>query len=252
VQFYVDDPGKIFFVRTVNDLPSGFNWDFNHPFFLLLNLAVGGTGSWPGPPDNTTPSPATMLVDYVRVYTSSSVPAPAMTAPSISVTAGQAGTSTVSLAGSAGSGRVYLSCSTDAPKAACAISSPDSLNQYTVDFSSASSATAMVSVNTTANTSAVASLPGRLAFVTTMGVFATLLVPFRRKRTQTVAFVAGILVLLLIVSCGGSGNGSTGGGGGGSFSGTPPGNYTISLSAYTVSNTTGSPDQTLSIPLRVN
>jgi beta-glucanase (GH16 family) len=39
---------------------------FQHPFFLLLNVAVGG--SWPGNPDTTTVFPLNMLVDYVRVY----------------------------------------------------------------------------------------------------------------------------------------------------------------------------------------
>lgn len=41
-------------------------WVFDHPFYLILNLAVGG--DWPGPPNATTPFPARMLVDYVRVY----------------------------------------------------------------------------------------------------------------------------------------------------------------------------------------
>jgi len=39
---------------------------FHHPFFILLNMAVGG--GWPGPPDRTTHFPDTMYVDYVRVY----------------------------------------------------------------------------------------------------------------------------------------------------------------------------------------
>ena len=39
---------------------------FHHPMFLLLNLAVGG--NWPGYPDASTPFPASMYVDYVRVY----------------------------------------------------------------------------------------------------------------------------------------------------------------------------------------
>ena len=34
--------------------------------YLLLNLAVGG--AWPGRPDATTPFPATMRIDHVRVY----------------------------------------------------------------------------------------------------------------------------------------------------------------------------------------
>ena len=41
-------------------------WVFEHPFFMLLNLAVGG--QWPGNPDLTTVLPQRMLVDYVRVY----------------------------------------------------------------------------------------------------------------------------------------------------------------------------------------
>lgn len=39
---------------------------FDRPFFLILNVAVGGT--WPGNPDETSVFPQTMLVDYVRVY----------------------------------------------------------------------------------------------------------------------------------------------------------------------------------------
>ncbi|WP_113703322.1 discoidin domain-containing protein [Nonomuraea lactucae] len=41
-------------------------WVFDHPFYIILNLAVGG--DWPGPPDASTPFPSRMLVDYVRVY----------------------------------------------------------------------------------------------------------------------------------------------------------------------------------------
>ena len=47
------------------DLVKG-EWVFEHPFFILLNLAVGGY--WPGYPDSTTVLPQQMLVDYVRVY----------------------------------------------------------------------------------------------------------------------------------------------------------------------------------------
>ncbi|MEW6370381.1 MAG: glycoside hydrolase family 16 protein [Pseudomonadota bacterium] len=42
------------------------DWVFEHPFFVILNLAVGGY--WPGYPDATTTLPQRMLVDYVRVY----------------------------------------------------------------------------------------------------------------------------------------------------------------------------------------
>ncbi|REJ17019.1 MAG: 1,3--beta-D-glucan 3-glucanohydrolase [Paenibacillaceae bacterium] len=40
--------------------------EFHKPHFLLLNMAVGG--NWPGSPDASTPFPAKMYVDYVRVY----------------------------------------------------------------------------------------------------------------------------------------------------------------------------------------
>jgi beta-glucanase (GH16 family) len=52
------------------------DWVFGHPFFVLLNLAVGG--NWPGNPDASTSFPQRMLVDYVRVYRrAGSAPAPA-------------------------------------------------------------------------------------------------------------------------------------------------------------------------------
>ncbi|MFC8588819.1 discoidin domain-containing protein [Streptomyces sp. NPDC057217] len=41
-------------------------WIFDHPHYMILNLAVGG--DWPGPTDASTPFPSKMLVDYVRVY----------------------------------------------------------------------------------------------------------------------------------------------------------------------------------------
>jgi len=64
IRFYVDD--QLYVTRTRSDLRPGWKWVFDHPFFLLLNVAVGG--DWPGNPDATTVFPQTMLVDYVRVY----------------------------------------------------------------------------------------------------------------------------------------------------------------------------------------
>ncbi|HEX8892426.1 MAG TPA: glycoside hydrolase family 16 protein [Terriglobales bacterium] len=64
IRFYVDSTQYATF--TPSNLPSGSPWEFNKPFFILLNVAVGG--SWPGPPDQTTQFPQQMLVDYVRVY----------------------------------------------------------------------------------------------------------------------------------------------------------------------------------------
>jgi beta-glucanase (GH16 family) len=64
IRFYVDTNLYATFNRS--QWPAGGTWTFDHPFFLLLNLAVGG--DWPGPPDPTTVFPQQMLVDYVRVY----------------------------------------------------------------------------------------------------------------------------------------------------------------------------------------
>jgi beta-glucanase (GH16 family) len=45
----------------------GMPWKFDHPFFMILNIAVGG--KFDGNPDASTVFPQQMLVDYVRVYT---------------------------------------------------------------------------------------------------------------------------------------------------------------------------------------
>jgi beta-glucanase (GH16 family) len=64
IRFYAD--GLLYSTRTPADLPAGTSWVFDHPFFIILNVAVGG--SWPGNPDATTVFPQQMQVDYVRVY----------------------------------------------------------------------------------------------------------------------------------------------------------------------------------------
>ena len=64
IRFYVD--GQQYKVRAPADLPAGTTWVFDHPFFIILNVAVGG--GWPGNPDATTVFPQQMLIDYVRVY----------------------------------------------------------------------------------------------------------------------------------------------------------------------------------------
>ena len=66
IAFYVDDWTKPFFTAARKDIPPGKAWVYDHPFFLIMNLAVGG--SWPRDPDATTPNPSVMIVDYVRVY----------------------------------------------------------------------------------------------------------------------------------------------------------------------------------------
>ena len=62
IAFLVD--GVVYHTVTRATIPSGTAWVFDAPFFLLLNVAVGG--SFPGPPDATTTFPQEMVVDYVR------------------------------------------------------------------------------------------------------------------------------------------------------------------------------------------
>lgn len=64
IRFYVDD--HLYETRTPADLPAGTKWVYDHPFYILLNCAVGGR--WPGNPDATSTFPQKMLIDYVRVY----------------------------------------------------------------------------------------------------------------------------------------------------------------------------------------
>src|SRR6516225_1460400 len=65
VRFYVDS--NLYATFTESRWPAGGTWVFDHPFFIILNVAVGG--NWPGSPDSTTVFPRHLLVDYVRVYT---------------------------------------------------------------------------------------------------------------------------------------------------------------------------------------
>ena len=59
--------GRRYHTLAPADLPPGAKWVFDDtPYFLLLNLAVGG--KWPGYPDATTSFPQEYRVDYVRVY----------------------------------------------------------------------------------------------------------------------------------------------------------------------------------------
>jgi beta-glucanase (GH16 family) len=64
IRFMLD--GVVYETKTPASLPSGTTWAFDAPFFLILNVAVGGT--WPGDPDGSTVFPQTMLVDWVRVW----------------------------------------------------------------------------------------------------------------------------------------------------------------------------------------
>lgn len=65
IQFLVDD--KAYQTVTPSSLPQGTAWVYDHPFSLLLNLAIGG--GWLGNPDATTRFPQELCIDWVRVYT---------------------------------------------------------------------------------------------------------------------------------------------------------------------------------------
>ncbi|MCJ7741929.1 MAG: family 16 glycosylhydrolase [Methanoregula sp.] len=62
IRWYVDDNQ---FFKLMSDQVPG-EWVYDHPFFILINLAVGG--NWPGYPDDSTIFPQFLYVDYVRVY----------------------------------------------------------------------------------------------------------------------------------------------------------------------------------------
>jgi beta-glucanase (GH16 family) len=62
IRWFVDD--KETFKVTTSDVPV--KWVFDHNFFIIMNIAVGG--NWPGYPTSSTEFPVQMIVDHVRVY----------------------------------------------------------------------------------------------------------------------------------------------------------------------------------------
>ncbi len=247
IQYYVDSPANIF--ATITPSASG-SWPFNqdasnpNPFFLLLNLAVGG--SWPGPPDATTPSPAPMLVDYVRVYSPSAVPAPVISGNGFSVSPGQSGTTTLSLTGTSGTtGKVYLACSSPASETTCSIA------PNVVDFTNSNTGSASLTLTTTANSSlppmptsgpltesGLAALAG--IWMLSLGIFG-----WGLRRSGRVRFAALLAGALLLAGCGGGAAPAPPAPA--PSGGTPAGNYSLTVTAYTVSGATS----TASIPITV-
>jgi len=69
ISFSVDE--QVFQTITAHQvLGGGRSWVFDSPFFLILNLAVGGTFLTPtGQPDANTVFPQSLIVDFVRSYT---------------------------------------------------------------------------------------------------------------------------------------------------------------------------------------
>lgn len=64
ISFLLD--GSVYKTITTAALPAGAAWPFRHPFFVLLDLAVGGMPA--GSPSSATPLPAHMVVDWLRVW----------------------------------------------------------------------------------------------------------------------------------------------------------------------------------------
>ena len=70
IEYYVDSPANIYATYSAAQIAaSGGIWPFDsgNDYFVILNLAVGGT--FPGSPNSSTPFPSQVLVDYVRLYT---------------------------------------------------------------------------------------------------------------------------------------------------------------------------------------
>ncbi len=65
IAFFVDGINYATFNRSSLADPNA--WIYSHPFYVILDLAIGGT--WPGNPDVTTTFPSKMYVSYVRFYT---------------------------------------------------------------------------------------------------------------------------------------------------------------------------------------
>jgi beta-glucanase (GH16 family) len=257
MQYYVDDPTKPFFIVTSSDLSSSDTWPFNAQIFLLMNVAVGGTLG--GTPGISTPNPGKMLVDYVRQYTPSGVPPPNFgTPPGITVTAGATtgNTSTITpIPPPVPAGSVwysYINCTTNAPAASCSINTNDPLNHsvynlgtggvFTVTFTSTARSWLPYRLDPRRWSPPMRiAIPGLLFFA--------LLLLLRRRTGAARGFRYGValgsLVLIgtVLASCGGS----SGGGGGG----TTAGSYTITVNAFTESNTTGTADATGTINVTV-
>ena len=219
-----------------------------------MNIAVGGTLG--APTDSATGSQAPMLVDYVRQYSPSQVPVPQLSQPAamnLKAGATTGNTTTLNLTQTQGTGRVTFSCTTTAPKASCLVTSSDAVNQYTVDFSNATTAAATVTVTTTANTASagIASLSW-LGVVGAIVLALTLMPVTRNGKQLRLGLMLGILIVAIGAwpACGGS-SGSSGGGGG--SNGTAPGNYTVTVNAYTISSSdAATPSASATFNLTVN
>jgi beta-glucanase (GH16 family) len=276
LQFYVNPTTaqvaslKPFFIVTASDLQSGDTWPFNSSAFLLANVAVGGML---GGSTTNTASPQTMTIDYVRQYMPSTVPPPALGQPAgITVTAGattMGNTTIITPVLAPGTGYVYYSCTTNAPKSTCSISSNDPLNHFVTNAGASTPETLTVTVVTTSNAGALrffaspqifgGILPGAASVLL---LLAALRYPgtrnVRRGLLCSIAFGSLLVAYLTLVGCdgGNGGGGRVQGSGSSSTIGTTPGNYTVTVFAFTESNMSdganSNADASVEIPLTVD
>jgi beta-glucanase (GH16 family) len=182
IQFYVDDPSNVFFVQDSSDLPEDGEWVFDHPFDLVLNLAMGG--DWASDPDATTPNPADILVDYVRVYKIPPVSAPSIQWQPVDVKAGSSVASIIKLQAPTYLGRVHLSCTTEPAIVQC------DLGRSVVNFSDALTQEDSLTISTDSftGTGRVSAPPGRYKVIITAtsisGNHSQLNAPFEVQRPE--------------------------------------------------------------------
>jgi hypothetical protein len=237
-------------------------WPFNAQTFVLMNVAVGGTL---GGSTTNLVNPQPLMADYVRQYLPSAVPSPTLgNPPSITVKAGAttSNSSTFTPALTPGTGYVYFTCSTNAPKSSCAVTTTNTLNTFVVNSSAAESVT--VSVTTTAN-SIVPPIffNPKLRIWLPMAIAALLisvvLAVARRMQSRALGYACALALGLILTGAVIAGCG----GGASSVTTSPPPNtgttagaYIVTVYAFTESNATDGAnahaDASASIPLTVD
>ena len=229
---------------TCTGLPSGGQCNFVPPSVtpgagaVTSALTITTTSATPAGSSTVTVTgtsgslvnPTTVTL-VVTAAVSSSFTLAAANPASATVSAGTSATSTITVNGSGGfAGTVNLACSittSSTPAPVCSLPASVSLSAANT------SATAMLTVSTTAATAAVRHSSSIFyAMFLPIGGITLLGVSFGSRRKKLLGMTLVFLMasgLLFVVSCGG-GSSSSGGGGGGN-PGTPAGTYTVTITA---------------------
>lgn len=67
IKFYIDDIDNIIYTFNRPSNPTEQNWPFNKPFYLLVDMVIGGRYAGAQGVDDSL-FPAVMEIDYIRVY----------------------------------------------------------------------------------------------------------------------------------------------------------------------------------------